>query len=94
MICTSPRSPQTDGHHEYHADGGHEARGDPVRVIAFLFYLNDVLEGGETAFINQAVSVAPRCGRVVLFPTAFTHVHAGRPPIAGRKYVVANFVRM
>jgi len=45
MICTSPRSPQTDGHHEYHADGGHEARGDPVRVIAFLFYLNDVSGG-------------------------------------------------
>lgn len=84
-----------DGHHEFHADGGQERRGDPVRVIAFLFYLNDVIEGGETVFLNQAVNIAPRCGRVALFPTAFTHVHAGRPPIfPSKKYVVANFVRM
>ena len=85
---------QSDGHHEYHADSGNEKRGDPVRVLAFLFYLNDVTEGGETVFLNQAVSIAPRCGRVALFPTAFTHVHAGRRPVSGRKYVVANYIRM
>ena len=28
----------------------------------------------------------------VLFPTDFTHVHAGRRPVSAWKYVVANFV--
>ena len=93
-VCTLSYPLQSDGNHEYHADSGQEQRGDPVRVLAFLFYLNDVTEGGETVFLNQAVSIAPRCGRVALFPTAFTHVHAGRRPVSGSKYVVANYIRM
>ena len=92
-VCNALSALQSDGHHEYHMDEGHEPRGEPRRVIAFLAYFNDVAEGGETAFLNQGISVAPRCGRIVLFPTAFTHVHAGRPPVSGRKYAVANFLR-
>lgn len=42
----------------------------------------------------QGVAVAPRCGRVTIFPTAFTHVHAGRPPVLGRKYAVSEFIRI
>ena len=57
MRCFLP--PQSDGHHEYHMDGGHETRGEPRRVLAMLFYLNNVTEGGETAFLAQVrVSVA------------------------------------
>lgn len=81
-----------------------------------LVYLNDVAEGGETAFLMQVrvahassesswaemiISftiqgqlVAPRCGRVTIFPTAFTHVHAGRPPLSGPKYAISQFIRI
>jgi hypothetical protein len=62
------------------------------RVIAVLVYVNDVEEGGETVFLNQGVAVKPRCGRIILFPCSFTHVHAGRSPLSGAKYVVANFI--
>ena len=34
-------------------DGGHETRGEPRRILAMLIYLNDVSEGGETAFLAQ-----------------------------------------
>lgn len=80
-------------HHSYHADS---SPGSPsgLRLIAVLIYLNDVEEGGETVFYSQGVSIKPRCGRVLLFPTAFSYVHAGRPPISGYKYVAANFITM
>jgi len=79
-------------HHAYHVDAGQEPFAAPRRVIAVLMYVNDVEEGGETVFLNQGRAVAPRCGRAVFFPAAFTHVHAGRRPVSGPKYVLANFI--
>lgn len=66
-------------HHSYHSDTGHEATNSvaPRRILAAIFYLNDVSEGGETVFINQNISIKPVAGRLVLFPTSFTFVHAG-----------------
>jgi len=81
-------------HHHYHADSGQEPLGAPRRIIAFLLYVNDVEVGGETVFLNQGVAVKPRCGRALLFPTAFTYVHAGRRPVSGPKYVVADFITL
>lgn len=78
-------------HHAYHGDSGHESRCSPKRHIAMLIYLNDVSEGGETVFYNQGIAVQPKCGRVCLFPTAFTHIHAGRRPVSENKYVLTNF---
>ena len=79
-------------HHAYHADSGQEAPCAPRRVLAILLYFNSVEEGGETAFLQQGIRVMPKCGRVVMFPTAFTHVHAGLPPRKGIKYNAVNFL--
>jgi Rps23 Pro-64 3,4-dihydroxylase Tpa1-like proline 4-hydroxylase len=76
----------------YHSDSGHEKAANPHRILAVLLYLNDVDEGGETLFLNQGVSITPKAGRLVFFPTAFTFVHAGRAPKSGSKYVVINFL--
>ena len=81
-------------HHAYHSDTSHERKGDttPRRIIAVLLYLNTVHEGGETVFINQNIAVQPVVGRIVMFPTSYTFVHAGRAPISNSKYVVINFL--
>jgi prolyl 4-hydroxylase len=79
-------------HHSYHADSGQEKYAAPRRLIAVLIYLNDVTEGGETIFLNQGISVTPVAGRIVMFPTSYSFVHAGRRPISGSKYVVINFL--
>ena len=79
-------------HHAYHADGGHELPGAPGRVIAVLIYLSEPEEGGETVFFNHGVAVKPRCGRVLMFPTSFTHVHAGRRVRKGRKYALSLMI--
>ena len=72
-------------HHAYHSDSDQEGLCRPKRLIAVLIYLNDVEEGGETVFLNQAISVKPRCGRILMFPTSFSFVHAGRRPVSSYK---------
>jgi hypothetical protein len=79
--------------HWWHADLLSE--GAACRVLALLFYLNDVEEGGETLFLTpQKMAVHPRKGSLLIFPTSPTHVHAGAPPISNDKYIVANFLTM
>jgi len=78
-----------EGHFTWHVDSfGPMAES---RLLALLLYLNDVTEGGETEFHHQARSIAPRVGRAVLFPTAWTHMHRGKVPESGDKYVISSF---
>ena len=67
-------------HHAYHADTGHEISLDmkPKRIIAVLIYLNDVETGGETVFLTKNVAIKPVAGRIAMFPTCYSFVHAGR----------------
>jgi len=83
-------------HHAYHVDGGQE-RGAPPRVLAAIVYFNDVAAGGggETVFLNHGREVAPRCGRVLIFPSAFPYVHAGRRVREGSvKYVATLMITL
>lgn len=59
------------------------------RIISALVYLNDVTDGGATEFIYQGVSVSPRAGRLVIFPSNYAYAHAAHPPNSGVKYSAA-----
>lgn len=63
------------------------------RVISALLYLNDVDDGGETYFTNFDVSVRPRAGRLVIFPSNYAYAHEARPPKDGYKYVFVFWTR-
>ena len=87
----------TAGHvqqHTFHVDGGQEGPGQRPRVLAALVYFNEVEEGGETLFYNQGIAVAPRCGRVTIFPSAFSYVHAGRRVLRGKKYAMTLMITL
>ncbi|MCJ8294756.1 MAG: 2OG-Fe(II) oxygenase, partial [Colwellia sp.] len=62
------------------------------RVLAFLYYLNDVDEGGETEFHYQGIKVKPKKGSLVIFPAGFTHTHKGHIPLSDEKYVVTSWL--
>jgi hypothetical protein len=79
-------------HHAYHADSGQEPVGQHHRILAALLYLSEPEEGGETVFLNQGRAVKPACGRVVIFPAALTHVHAGRRVRRGTKYAISVMI--
>lgn len=62
------------------------------RTLLFMFYLNDVDEGGETEFYYQNLSIKPRAGSMVVAPAYFTHTHRGLVPRSSDKYILTSWV--
>ncbi|MGL4612584.1 MAG: 2OG-Fe(II) oxygenase [Shewanella sp.] len=62
------------------------------RVLLYMFYLNDVPDGGETEFYYQQRCVRPKKGTIVLAPAGFTHTHRGNMPKSNDKYIVTSWV--
>lgn len=81
-------------HHTWHCDGGQEPLGAHPRVLAAIVYLSQPEEGGETLFLNQGRAVKPKCGRVLIFPSAFPYIHAGKPVTKGRKYAATLMITL
>jgi len=79
-----------EGYHVWHAEC--QGRKDSDRVLVFILYLNDIEEGGETEFLYQHKRVSPKTGRILIFPSAFTHLHRGNPPLKGDKYIITGWV--
>lgn len=62
------------------------------RNLLFMFYLNDVDEGGETEFYYQDKKIKPKTGRMVIAPSGFTHTHRGNVPTSNDKYILTSWV--
>lgn len=78
------------GYHLWHSEiGDGEMSG---RVLAYIVYLNDVTEGGETEFLYQHTRIKPKQGTVVIWPAGFTHTHRGNPPLSNTKYIMTGWV--
>ena len=60
------------------------------RMITFIWYLNDVLEGGETYFLNGKIQ--PTAGKLLLFPSTWTYMHKGAIPISNNKYIITGWI--
>lgn len=61
------------------------------RYLVFLWYLNDVEAGGETVFPDLDVQVAPRAGRMLMFPPYWMYQHAAQPPRSTDKYIISTY---
>ena len=67
--------------------------GDPEsakRQLAFLFYLNDDFEGGETEFDHGLIK--PKEGDILVFPPTWQYPHAGLPVKDGTKYIISTYL--
>lgn len=62
------------------------------RVVLYMFYLNDVEEGGETEFYYQQRKISPKKGTMVIAPAGFTHSHRGNMPKSNDKYIATSWV--
>jgi 2OG-Fe(II) oxygenase superfamily len=62
------------------------------RSLLFMFYLNDVAEGGQTEFFYQEKAIQPKAGRMVIAPAYFTHTHRGCVPVSNDKYILTSWI--
>jgi len=62
------------------------------RYLVLLWYLNDVGEGGATRFPQLGVDVAPKAGRLLVFPPYWMYQHEGAQPVSGDKYILSTYL--
>jgi len=60
--------------------------------MVFLWYLNDVAEGGQTRFTDLSIDVQARCGRLLVFPPYWMYQHAGMSPKSNDKYILSTYL--
>jgi hypothetical protein len=81
---------KNEGFYIYHHD--FRSENNKYRTLTFLFYLNDVNEGGETEFLYGKILVKPKRGKCILFPASWTFPHKGCMPISNDKYIVTGWL--
>lgn len=83
------------GHYTWHDDFCIEMSRDNLtrltRMLTFIFYLNDVADGGETEFYNGR-KVRPSRGKFMMFPSTTTFTHRANVPISGYKYICTGWL--
>ena len=82
-------TPPGGGFHNWHNE--HSTAHSMDRIMAWMFYLNDIDNGGETEFLHQRVRLKPTKGTLVLFPASYTHCHRGNPPLSDTKYILTGW---
>lgn len=80
----------TGGYHVWHSEDG--SINFRRRIGVYILYLNDVEEGGETEFLYYSKRIAPKKGRLIIFPSSFPWTHRGNPPLSGDKYIMTGWI--
>ena len=62
------------------------------RQLSVLLQLNDDYSGGELVFPRQDVTLAPKAGNVIVFPSGFCFPHVANKVTRGTKYVVVSWL--
>ena len=78
-----------EGYHDWHCEN--MAWNNKSRSIAWMIYLNDVEEGGETEFLYQQKKFKPIKNTALLWPGSWDHLHRGNPPVSGNKYILTGW---
>ena len=63
-----------------------------LRILAWMFYLNTVTDGGGTYFDNYDLTMNAVQGRCVIWPAYWTHMHQGIVSKTETKYIATGWV--
>lgn len=81
--------PPLGGYKEFH----HERTcvRNSKRQLAYMLYLNDITDGGETEFVHQQMKTKAKKGNLVIWPSDFTHRHRGIVSPTQTKYIATGW---
>ena len=83
------KTPSGGGFHSWHDETSDEFY--VPRYMVWMIYLNDDFDGGETEFLYQAKRVKPKRGKLLIWPSGYTHAHRGGLVTDGTKYIVTGW---
>lgn len=76
-------------------DGEHAERGvedySTHRMLVWMFYLNDIKDGGGTCWPQQKFTSKPRQGSLIIWPADWTHSHYGIVANNEEKYIITGW---
>ena len=64
------------------------------RDLSVVCFLNDDFEGGELVFPQFDLSIEPRAGTLVCFPSDHNFIHGVNPVRAGHRYTLVSWMRI
>jgi predicted 2-oxoglutarate/Fe(II)-dependent dioxygenase YbiX len=64
------------------------------RDLSVVCFLNDDFDGGELVFPDLALSISPRAGTLVCFPSDHNFIHGVNPVRAGHRYTLVSWLRI
>lgn len=82
---------EKEGHYAKHMD---DTCGKG-RLLVFMWYLNDVMSGGETIIFNDSedeIRISPRKGMLLIFPANWTVTHSGAIPLSNEKIILNGWI--
>jgi hypothetical protein len=79
------------GKYIYHNDFSINYENKTYRTITYLWYLNNVDEGGETVFFGD-YKINPKAGTLIFFPATWCYPHTGKMPISSNKYIITGWL--
>jgi hypothetical protein len=76
-------------YYKWHHDGWIEKKF--LRLVTYIWYLNDIKEDGYTEFSN-GMKIQPEQGKILIFPATWTYIHQGFPPKSETKYICTGWI--
>jgi len=80
------------GHYNtWHCEHNYNAAWTSRRIAAWMIYLN-TLDDGQTEFFHQDKSVYPEKGKLLIWPSFYTHIHRGSPVYKKDKFIMTGWI--
>lgn len=61
------------------------------RLFNFIWYLNEIEEGGRTIFFDDS-SIKPKKGKLVIFPSEWFFSHKAEIPLTDHKFIITGWI--
>jgi hypothetical protein len=66
--------------------------GDSRLAFSIVTYINEDYEGGEISFPNHNITVKPKAGSLIMFPSQLPFIHQVNMIKSGTRYMIPNLV--